>query len=314
MPVQHSLPAKNTRSQIHQGVLTPTERAPLDCTPSVHQLSEHLDRGPSMEGEAPFRRGGVNLQELTDITLELDTSNDVSTAARIVSLVSEIKTPSLPPSVHAPFIIPSQSLLPSRDESCKEIKDFLEDVAISSLHLFQGDIDLPHISFHASLEEQEDEEEEPEEIENALKVVPPAYHQYLDVFPQVKVEKLPPHCACDHHIELEGLLPPEALSQFQILKEAFTPAPILFHFNPSIPTIVETNSSDYALDAVLSQVNDSGKNPFAVDSCKLLPAELNYEIHDKELLGIVWAFKSWRAFLLSLSDPFEVLTDHSSLQ
>ncbi|MBW0491545.1 hypothetical protein O181_031260, partial [Austropuccinia psidii MF-1] len=106
----------------------------------------------------------------------------------------------------------------------------------------------------------------------------------------------------------------EALSQFQGLKEAFTTAPILSHFNPSLPTIVETDASDYALGAVLSQVNDSGKHPIAFDSCKLLPAELNYEIHDKELLGIVWALKRWRAFLLSLSNSFEVLTDHSSLQ
>ncbi|MBW0510861.1 hypothetical protein O181_050576 [Austropuccinia psidii MF-1] len=106
----------------------------------------------------------------------------------------------------------------------------------------------------------------------------------------------------------------EALSQFQILKEAFTTAPILSHFNPSLPTIVETDASDYALGAVLSQVNDSGKHPIAFYSHKLLPAELNYEIHDKELLGIVWALKRWRAFLLSLSNYFEVLTDHSSLQ
>ncbi|MBW0480056.1 hypothetical protein O181_019771 [Austropuccinia psidii MF-1] len=38
------------------------------------------------------------------------------------------------------------------------------------------------------------------------------------------------------------------------------------------------------------------------------------EIHDKELLGIVWALKRWRSFLLSLSDPFAFLTDHSSIQ
>ncbi|MBW0584089.1 hypothetical protein O181_123804, partial [Austropuccinia psidii MF-1] len=106
----------------------------------------------------------------------------------------------------------------------------------------------------------------------------------------------------------------EALSQFQILKEAFTTAPILSHFNPSLPTIVETDASDYSLVAVLSQVNDSGKHPIAFYSRKLLPAQLNYEIHDKELLGIVWALKCWRASLLSLSYSFEVLTDHSSLQ
>ncbi|MBW0463515.1 hypothetical protein O181_003230 [Austropuccinia psidii MF-1] len=106
----------------------------------------------------------------------------------------------------------------------------------------------------------------------------------------------------------------EALSQFQLLKEALITAPILFHFNPPPPTITETDASDYALGSLLSQVNDSRKNPIPFDSCKLLPPELNYEIHDKELLGTVWALKGWRAFLLSLSNSFEVLIDHSSLQ
>ncbi|MBW0587301.1 hypothetical protein O181_127016 [Austropuccinia psidii MF-1] len=69
-------------------------------------------------------------------------------------------------------------------------------------------MDLPPLSFHASLEEQWDEEEEPEEIEAVLKAVPPAYHKYLDVFSQVKAEKLPPHRACDHNIKLVGLLLP----------------------------------------------------------------------------------------------------------
>ncbi|MBW0477049.1 hypothetical protein O181_016764 [Austropuccinia psidii MF-1] len=59
MPVQHSPPAKNTRSQGNPAVLTPTARIPLDCTPSVHQLSANLDRGPLMEGEEASRRGGM---------------------------------------------------------------------------------------------------------------------------------------------------------------------------------------------------------------------------------------------------------------
>ncbi|MBW0534798.1 hypothetical protein O181_074513 [Austropuccinia psidii MF-1] len=92
------------------------------------------------------------------------TSNDFTTAIISVSLVGELKTSSLPPSVHIPSIICSQLLLPSRDEVFKEIKDVGEDVAICSLHLFQGDMDLPPLSFHASLKEQLDEEEEPEEI------------------------------------------------------------------------------------------------------------------------------------------------------
>ncbi|MBW0516836.1 hypothetical protein O181_056551 [Austropuccinia psidii MF-1] len=106
----------------------------------------------------------------------------------------------------------------------------------------------------------------------------------------------------------------EALRRFHQLKEAFTIAPIFSHFNPSLPTIVETDASDYALGAVLSQISDPGKHPIAFDSCKLLPAELNYEIHGKELLGIFWVLKRRRAFLLSLSSSIEVLTNHSSLQ
>ncbi|MBW0578184.1 hypothetical protein O181_117899, partial [Austropuccinia psidii MF-1] len=144
-------------------------------------------------------------------------------------------------------------------------------------------MDLPPSSYHDSLEELWDEEEEPEEIETVMKVVPSVYHRYLDVFSKLKSEKLPPHCACDHDESWRGLY----LQQFHQLKEAFTTVPILSHFNPSLPTIVETDASDYALGAVLSQVSDSGKHSISFDSRKRIPAELSYEIHDKELLGII---------------------------
>ncbi|MBW0578096.1 hypothetical protein O181_117811 [Austropuccinia psidii MF-1] len=408
-------------------------------------------------------------------------------------------------------------------------------------------MDLPPSSYHDSLEELWDEEEEPEEIKTLMKIVPSVYHHYLDVFSKVKAEKLPPHCACDHHIKMEGSLPPnveqgfirpssssagapvlfvkkkdgglrlcvgyhkhnaatrknknpvppmnqlltvfngssifskidlcgaynlliinegdehltcfrtkygcyeylvmpfvltnapasfqnlvnddldiyvavylddimvfskseeehvthvctvntrlrankffakgskclfhfssaeylgyvvssegfkmdqakvqqilnwppprnlkalqsfigfdnfyccfiknyskkissltsflkkdshfplneESLRKFHQPKEAFTITPILSHFDPSLPTIVETDASDYALNAVPSQISDSERHPFAFDSCKLLPAELNYKIHDKEFLGIVWALKRWRASLISLYSSFD---------
>ncbi|MBW0586596.1 hypothetical protein O181_126311, partial [Austropuccinia psidii MF-1] len=101
--------------------------------------------------------------------IESSTSNALATAVNSVYLVGELKTPSLPSSVHIPSIMPSQSLLKSNDVVFKEIKDVGEDVAISSINLFQEDMDLPPLSFHASLEEQWDEEEEPEEIETVLK-------------------------------------------------------------------------------------------------------------------------------------------------
>ncbi|MBW0471176.1 hypothetical protein O181_010891 [Austropuccinia psidii MF-1] len=73
-------------------------------------------------------------------------------------------------------------------------------------------MELPPSSYHDSLEELWDEEEDPEEVETMMKVVPSAYHQYLGVFSKVRAEKPPPQCACDHHIELEGSLPPVVVS------------------------------------------------------------------------------------------------------
>ncbi|MBW0487560.1 hypothetical protein O181_027275 [Austropuccinia psidii MF-1] len=91
-------------------------------------------------------------------------------------------------------------------------------------------------------------------------------------------------------------------------------SPSMRKVSVSFTTTVETNASNYALGAILSQVSDSGKHPIAFNHHKPIPSELKYEINDKELLGIVWALKHWRAFLLSLSSPFEVLTNHSSLK
>ncbi|MBW0562612.1 hypothetical protein O181_102327 [Austropuccinia psidii MF-1] len=428
--------------------------------------------------------------------------NDFSSAKSWEALVGDSRTPSFPSSIHIASLNSHQSLLSSRDEAFKDIQDVREDNSVFSLHLFFGNMDLPPSSYHDSLEELWDEEEEPEEIETMMKVVPSVYHHYLDGFSTVKAEKLAPHRTCDHHIELEGSLPPvgviyslsnqesdklracisenvekgfirpsslsigapvlfvkkkdgglhlcvdyrklnavtrknkypvppmnqlltvinvssifskidlcgaynllrikkgdehlkcfrtkygsneylvmafgltnsppsfqklvngifydlssieylgyvvsseslkmdqakvqqilnwlpprnlkalqsflgfanfyrgfirnyskkissltsflkkdspfplndKALRQFHQLKEAFTISPILSHFDPSLPTIVETDASNHALGAVLSQISDSGKHPIAFDSCKRLSAELNYEINDKELL------------------------------
>jgi hypothetical protein len=44
------------------------------------------------------------------------------------------------------------------------------------------------------------------------------------------------------------------------------------------------------------------------------PAELNYGIHDQELLAIVESFRHWRHYLEGLPTPVTVLTDHDSLR
>lgn len=44
------------------------------------------------------------------------------------------------------------------------------------------------------------------------------------------------------------------------------------------------------------------------------PAERNYEIYDREMLGIIEALKDWRNFLEGLPQPFEIITDHRNLK
>jgi len=45
----------------------------------------------------------------------------------------------------------------------------------------------------------------------------------------------------------------------------------------------------------------------------MTPPELNYNIYNKELLGIVIALKEWRAFLQNTKEPFVVKTDYKNL-
>ncbi|MBW0566885.1 hypothetical protein O181_106600 [Austropuccinia psidii MF-1] len=59
MPIQHSPPARKTRSQARtQAVVPTTPQAPLDGTPAVSQLRAKLDRGPILEGAALSRKEG----------------------------------------------------------------------------------------------------------------------------------------------------------------------------------------------------------------------------------------------------------------
>ena len=99
---------------------------------------------------------------------------------------------------------------------------------------------------------------------------------------------------------------------FEELKERFTTAPILSHFYPGRKTVVETDASDFALGCVLSQYQGRRLHPVAFHSRKLNPAERNYEIHDKELLAIVEAFREWKRYLAGegKDEPITVYTDH----
>ena len=106
----------------------------------------------------------------------------------------------------------------------------------------------------------------------------------------------------------------DASEAFESLKRAFTTAPILAHVDPTKRFILEADASDFALGSVLSQTGDDGQlHPVAFHSRKFEAAEINYEIHDKELLAIVDSFQQWRHFLEGSSQQIIVYNDHKNL-
>jgi hypothetical protein len=108
---------------------------------------------------------------------------------------------------------------------------------------------------------------------------------------------------------------PAADYAFNRLKEAFTTAPILKHFDTERACILETDASDFVAAAVLSQKDDQGiLHPVAFYSHKMTPAECNYDIYDKELLAIVRAFEEWRKYLEPSNQEITVYCNHKNLE
>ncbi|GJP49627.1 hypothetical protein CLOM_g8813, partial [Closterium sp. NIES-68] len=99
---------------------------------------------------------------------------------------------------------------------------------------------------------------------------------------------------------------------FDQLKIALTSPPVLRISDPDHPYEVVTDASDIAIGAVLLQDLGDGLQPVAYESRKLQGVEKNYTVHDKEMLAIIHAFKTWRCYLTRAD--ITVRTDHKSLQ
>jgi len=75
---------------------------------------------------------------------------------------------------------------------------------------------------------------------------------------------------------------------FKTLKEAMITEPILQHFDPERPITIKTDTSDYAIGAICSQLDEKGiLHSIAYYSRKLKDPKRNNDIHNKELLAIV---------------------------
>jgi ribonuclease HI len=75
---------------------------------------------------------------------------------------------------------------------------------------------------------------------------------------------------------------------------------------------METDASDLALGACITQERDGHWHPIAYYSRKFSGPEERYDVHDKELMAIVDALEHWRIYAQSCSE-LTIYTDHKNL-
>ena len=102
---------------------------------------------------------------------------------------------------------------------------------------------------------------------------------------------------------------------FEVLKKAFTTAPVLRIPNDKDPFKLSTNASDFATGAILLQ-KDMQTNlwyPVAFFSKSLDVYERNYEIYDKELLTVIWRLEEYKYYLERYPYKIEIWSNYQNL-
>ena len=102
-------------------------------------------------------------------------------------------------------------------------------------------------------------------------------------------------------------------SGFDSIISAVSSDRVLAMLDNSLPYRIETDASDFAIGAVLSQDFDGVRRPIAFISKSFTDTERNYSMYDKELFAIVFAFEQWRRYLLDVISTTDVLSNHRNL-
>jgi hypothetical protein len=84
---------------------------------------------------------------------------------------------------------------------------------------------------------------------------------------------------------------------FDSLKDKFAKTPVLLMPDPAKPFVIESDASKFATGAVLRQKDENGDwHPCSYISHSFDTTQRNYEIYDRELLGIIRALETWRLY------------------
>jgi len=101
---------------------------------------------------------------------------------------------------------------------------------------------------------------------------------------------------------------------FEKLKEEFQKAPVLLMPDSTKPFVIETDASKFATGVVIRQKDMNGDyHPCGYISHSFDATEQNYEIYDRELMGIVCTLETWQHYLQGSPFPTVILSDHKNL-
>ena len=106
----------------------------------------------------------------------------------------------------------------------------------------------------------------------------------------------------------------EQENAFQELKQVVQKEPVLLQPDQKKPFKVEIDASNYAIGAVLMQKDDKGiLHPVAYFSKSLNSAQRNYNVYNRELLGLVETCRHFRQYLHQPAHTVKIHTDHANL-
>lgn len=103
-----------------------------------------------------------------------------------------------------------------------------------------------------------------------------------------------------------------ARQSFEEIKTILTSEPILAMADFKLPFKIYTDASLVAGAAVLTQVQDGQERVIQYHSVKFTPTQQNYSATERELLAVLAGVERFRPWVDGR--PFEVITDHSSIQ
>ena len=97
--------------------------------------------------------------------------------------------------------------------------------------------------------------------------------------------------------------------QSRAAKKLLVTAPVLAHYNPSLPIQLASNALAYGIGAVISHISEDGSaRPVAFVSWTLPPTEINYPQIEKEALSLIYRIQKFHQYLYGHS--FVLVTDH----